>query len=118
MWDHRNSVNNENETATMSIEVNKKITEEYEQGIRNLSRAARKNGPATKRAPNEERIELPLTVAQENNSKSRVSREATKQEPSTKRYIRRKRVCVVDQERKAHTEEVSRDEIWTEEESE
>ena len=42
MWDHRNSVNNENETATMSIEVNKKIEEEYNQGFGNLSSAAKK----------------------------------------------------------------------------
>jgi hypothetical protein len=40
MWDHRNSVNNEVATATMSIEINKKIREEYNQGFGNLSSAA------------------------------------------------------------------------------
>jgi hypothetical protein len=42
MWDHRNSVNNEKETATMSIEVNEKIEQEYDRGFRNLCSAARK----------------------------------------------------------------------------
>jgi hypothetical protein len=42
MWDHRNSVNNDKETATMSIEINWKIQEEYRTGFGNLSRAARK----------------------------------------------------------------------------
>ena len=40
MWDHRNTVNNEKETATLSIEVNRKIRAEYDQGFRNLSNAA------------------------------------------------------------------------------
>jgi glutaredoxin len=44
MWDHRNSVNNEAETATMSIKINRKIREEYNQGFGqgfgNLSSAA------------------------------------------------------------------------------
>ena len=38
--DHRNTVNNEKETATLSIEVNRKIRAEYDQGFRNLSNAA------------------------------------------------------------------------------
>jgi hypothetical protein len=37
--DHRNSVNNEKETATSSKEVNKRIRVEYDQGFRNLSNA-------------------------------------------------------------------------------
>jgi hypothetical protein len=41
MWDHRISVNNANETATLSIEVNERIGEEYEKGFKNLSTAAR-----------------------------------------------------------------------------
>jgi hypothetical protein len=40
MWDHRNSVNNEAETATMSIETNRRIRDEYNQGFGNLSSAA------------------------------------------------------------------------------
>ena len=40
MWDHRNTVNNEKETATMSLEVNNQIREEYRKGFRNLSSAA------------------------------------------------------------------------------
>ena len=40
MWDHRNAVNNEKKTATLSIEVNRRIREEYVQGFRNLSSAA------------------------------------------------------------------------------
>ena len=40
MWDHRNTVNNEKETATLSIEVNRKIRAEYVQGFRNLSNVA------------------------------------------------------------------------------
>jgi hypothetical protein len=40
MWDHRNTVNDEKETATLSIEVNRRIREEYAQGFRNLSNAA------------------------------------------------------------------------------
>jgi hypothetical protein len=39
MWDLRNSVNNEAETATMSIENNRKIREEYNKGFGNLSSA-------------------------------------------------------------------------------
>jgi hypothetical protein len=42
MWDHRNTVNNEKETATLSIEVNRRIREEYAQGFRSLSNAAQK----------------------------------------------------------------------------
>jgi hypothetical protein len=42
MWDHRNTVNNAKETATLSIEANRRIREEYAQGFRNLSNAAQK----------------------------------------------------------------------------
>ena len=40
MWDHRNTVNNEKATATLSLAVNKDIRKEYDQGFRNLSNAA------------------------------------------------------------------------------
>ena len=40
MWDHRNTVNNEKVAATSSLEVNKDIRKEYDQGVRNLSNAA------------------------------------------------------------------------------
>ena len=41
MWDHRNSVNTKNETATASLELNNRIREEFSQGFRNLDREAR-----------------------------------------------------------------------------
>jgi hypothetical protein len=41
MWDHRNSVNNDKETATRSLEVNRSIKEEYAKGFGNLDRSAR-----------------------------------------------------------------------------
>ena len=41
-WDHCNTVDNENEAATSSKEVDKRIREEYDQGFRNLSDAAHK----------------------------------------------------------------------------
>ena len=40
MWDHRNTVNDEKETATLSIVVNRRIREEYVHGFRNLCNAA------------------------------------------------------------------------------
>lgn len=42
MWDYRKSVNNANETANSSIEVNKRIRNEDERGFENLTGAARK----------------------------------------------------------------------------
>ena len=48
MWDHRNTVNNEKETATVSSEVNNQIREEYNKGFRNLSSAVCKLAPQCK----------------------------------------------------------------------
>ena len=50
MWDHRNSVNNDKETATLSLEVNRRIEEEYRQGFWNLDKAARQLGRQAKTA--------------------------------------------------------------------
>lgn len=50
MWDHRNSVNNDKETATLSLEVNRQIEEEYRQGFWNLDRSARQLGRQAKSA--------------------------------------------------------------------
>ena len=50
MWDHRNSVNNEKETATLSLEVNRKIEEEHRLGFWNLDASARRLGAQSKQA--------------------------------------------------------------------
>lgn len=42
MRDHRNTGNNDKETAAMSIEVDIQIREEYNKGFRNVGSAARK----------------------------------------------------------------------------
>ena len=44
MWEHQNKINNNNETATLSLEVNQQIEAEYTLGFRYLDPAAQQLG--------------------------------------------------------------------------
>jgi hypothetical protein len=42
MWEHRNQINNQRDTATISLEINQQIEEEFELGFQGLDPAARR----------------------------------------------------------------------------
>jgi len=45
LWDHRNSVNQDNDTATLSIETNLNIKAEYCTGVLGLEQESKKPQP-------------------------------------------------------------------------